>query len=114
VSLLLDTVTWERSTGLGLITAEHSLTGERRIVSMMISVFGLVWFICSSIQSHMYVCMYNVTVIFLLLTVFKDEFVLSFFSDEKQNFRQQTIRQYSSPHLLKAGKIYLCHKFLEE
>lgn len=62
--------------------------------------------------------MYNVIVIFLLLTVFKDEFVLSLFSDEKpnskQNFRQQTIRQYSSPHPLEAGEIYLCHKFLEE
>lgn len=36
-------------------------------------------------------CMYNVIVIFLLLTVFKDEFVLSLFSNErsKQNFRQQ-------------------------
>jgi len=98
-----------------LITAEHSLTGERRIVSMMISVFGLVYLLIHSVT---YVCMYNVIVIFLLLTVFKDEFVLSFFSDEKpnskQNFRQQTFRQYSSPHLLKAGKIYLCHKFLEE
>jgi hypothetical protein len=62
--------------------------------------------------------MYNVIVMFLLLTVFKDEFVLSLFSNEnpnsEQNFRQQTIRQYSSPHLLKAGEIYLCHKFLEE
>jgi len=28
--------------------------------------------------------MYNVIVIFLLLTVFKDEFVLSLFSDENQ------------------------------
>jgi hypothetical protein len=57
-------------------------------------------------------------VIFLLLTIFKDGFVLSLFSDEdpksKQNFGQKIIRQYSSPHLLQAGEIYLGHKFPEE
>jgi hypothetical protein len=62
--------------------------------------------------------MYNVIVIFLLLTVSKDKTVLSLFSDEnpnsKQNFSQQTVGQYSSPHLLRAGEIYLCHKFLYE
>jgi hypothetical protein len=38
VSLLSDTVSWERSTGLGLITAECSLIDEIRIVSIMTSV----------------------------------------------------------------------------
>jgi len=38
VSLFPDTVTGEISTGLGLVTAERSLVGERRIVPMMISV----------------------------------------------------------------------------
>jgi hypothetical protein len=62
--------------------------------------------------------MYNGIVIFLLLTVFKDEIILSLFSIEKpnseQNFRHKQLGSIAVPHLLKAGGIYLCRKFLDE